>query len=101
MIHRESNQLFIGPYVIDGQRQVRVIPPAKMPGRLTGNARHLTDPAGKIYYATMEEGLYEVDVKSLEVTELYKDGECSCQITARHADCRAITARASTRARAG
>ncbi len=44
MIHRESQQLFIGPYVIDAQRTVRVIPPNLMPGRLTGNARHLTDP---------------------------------------------------------
>jgi len=74
MIHAESKQLFIGPYVIDAERHVRVIPPSRMPGRLTGNARHLTDPAGKIYYATMEEGLYEVDVKSLAVTSLIRDG---------------------------
>lgn len=73
MIHRESRQLFIGPYVIDERRQVRVIPPGKMFGRLTGNARHLTDPANKIYCATMEEGLYEIDVKSLAVTELWAD----------------------------
>ena len=45
-----------------------------MPGRLTGNARHLVDPAGKAYYATMEEGLYEVDLKTLEVTGLIQDG---------------------------
>jgi hypothetical protein len=74
MIHRESNQLFIGPYAIDSVRNVRVIPNALMPGRLTGNARHLTDPAGKIYFATMEEGFYEVDVKTLEPHLLYKDG---------------------------
>lgn len=74
MIHAESKQLFIGPYVIDAERKVRVIPPNRMPGRLTGNARHLSDPAGKIYYATMEEGLYEVDVKSLAVTSLIRDG---------------------------
>ncbi|HNX33007.1 MAG TPA: hypothetical protein PKM57_00140 [Kiritimatiellia bacterium] len=74
MIHRESQQLFIGPYVVDKDRNVRVIPWQKMFGRLTGNARHLTDPAGKIYYATMEEGFYEVDVKTLAVTELFKDG---------------------------
>ncbi|MEZ0388500.1 MAG: hypothetical protein ACAI34_15615, partial [Verrucomicrobium sp.] len=73
MIHRESNQLFIGPYAIDAERKVRVIPPSVMFGRHTGNARHLTDPAGKIYYATMEEGIYEVDVKSLAVTELWAD----------------------------
>ena len=74
MIHPESQQLFIGPYVIDAERNVRVIPPSIMPGRLTGNARHLTDPAGKIYYATMEEGLYEVDVKTLAVKNFIRDG---------------------------
>lgn len=73
MIHSESKQLFIGPYVIDGERNVRVIPCEKMPGRLTGNARHLLDPGGKVYYATMEEGFYEVDVKTLEPTLLYED----------------------------
>jgi hypothetical protein len=74
MIHRETQQLLIGPYVIDKQRQVRVIPPNKMPGRLTGNARHLLAPGSKAYYATMEEGLYEVDLKTLEVTGLIQDG---------------------------
>jgi len=74
MIHEESQQLFIGPYIIDAERKVRVIPPSIMPGRLTGNARHLSDPAGKIYYATMEEGLYEVDVKSLAVKNFIRDG---------------------------
>jgi hypothetical protein len=74
MIHRESNQLAIGPYLIDALRNVRVIPWQKMPGRLTGTARHLSDPAHKLYYATMEEGLYEVDVHSLAVKSLIQDG---------------------------
>lgn len=74
MVHRESNQLFIGPYVIDREAHVRVIPYNIMPGRHTGNARHLTDPAGKIYYATMEEGFYEVDVKTLQPVLLFEDG---------------------------
>ena len=74
MIHRESQQLFIGPYAIDRARHVRAISLDIMPGRPTGNARHLTEPAGKIYYATMEEGFYEVDVHTLQVTELYPDG---------------------------
>jgi hypothetical protein len=74
MIHHESGQLFIGPYAIDVNRNVRVIPYREMPGRHTGNARHLTDPANKIYYATMEEGFYEVDVNTLKVNTLYKDG---------------------------
>ena len=73
MIHKESNQLFIGPYAIDSNRNVRTISWKDMPGRMTGNARHLTDPAGKIYYATMEEGFYEVDVKTLQPKMLYED----------------------------
>lgn len=72
-IHRESQQLFIGPYAIDAQRHVRVIPYTRMFGRPTGNARHLTHPADKIYYASMEEGFYEVDVRTLAVTELFRD----------------------------
>lgn len=70
MIHRESQQLSHRALRDRADRNVRVLPPKKIPGRLTGNARHLSDPAGKIYYATMEEGLYEVDVKSLAVTSI-------------------------------
>ena len=66
LIHVESKQLFVGPYVIDAQGAVRVIPYSRMFGRPTGTARHLLDPAGKVYVATMEEGLYEV-------TELWAD----------------------------
>jgi hypothetical protein len=73
-VHRESKQLFIGPYVIDSLRNVRVIPFSAMPGRLTGNARHIVDPEDKIYFASMEEGFYEVDVKTLEVKTLFQDG---------------------------
>lgn len=57
MIHRESNQLFIGPYAIDASGQVRTIPYAQMFSRPTANARHLFDPKNKIYYSTMEEGI--------------------------------------------
>lgn len=74
LIHKESNQLFIGPYAIDSNRNVRVISWKDMPGRLTGSARHLTNPAGKIYTATMEEGFYEIDVKTLKPTLIYADG---------------------------
>jgi hypothetical protein len=74
MIHRESKQLNIGPYFIDKDRTVRVIPYDKMPGRHTATARHLDDPANKLYIATMEEGLYEVDVKTLGVKCWINDG---------------------------
>ena len=73
MIHRETNQLLIGPYVIDAQGNVRTIPYAKMPGRPTGAARHLVDPANKAYVATMETGLYEVDMRTLEVKTLIRE----------------------------
>jgi hypothetical protein len=75
MIHKESEQLFIGPYAVGKTGVVRAIPYDKMRGRHTGNARHLTDPSGKIYFATMEEGLYEVDVKTHAVTELFADSQ--------------------------
>src|SRR5574344_1170568 len=74
MIHNESNQLFIGPYAIDKKENVRVIPISDMPGRLTGMSRSISDPANKVMIATMEEGIYEVDVHSLKVNTWFKDG---------------------------
>ena len=80
LIHKESNQLFIGPYAIDEKGNVRVMKPinddgsTNLYGRLTASARHLTDPAHKIYTMTMEEGVYEIDVDMLKVTELFRDG---------------------------
>ena len=73
MIHRESNQLFMGPYAIDRHKKVRAIPYSTMTGRHTGNARHLSDPENRIYFATMEEGFYEVDVHNLNVETLVED----------------------------
>ncbi len=73
MIHRESEQLFIGPYAVGADSKVRAIPYTTMFGRPTGTARHLTDPAGKVVTATMEEGIYDIDVKSLKATELWGD----------------------------
>ncbi len=73
MIHRESGQLFIGPHAIRADGTIRTIPHTAMFGRPTGNARHLTDPVGKIYSASMEEALYEIDVDTLAVTPLFRD----------------------------
>ena len=73
MIHRESEQLIIGSHFIDARGQVRGIHTKNMRGRMTGNARHLTDPANKVYFATMEEGFYEVDVHTLEFKRLERD----------------------------
>ncbi len=73
LIHRESQQLFIGPYAIDRNGKVRVIPYKVAPGRPTATMRHLTDPANKVYTFTMEEGLYEIDVHTLEVKTIHLD----------------------------
>ncbi len=72
MIHRESQQLFIGCYAVDAAGKVRVIPRDQLPGRLTALARHLTDPANKVLYLAQEGAVYEVDVHTLAVTELFK-----------------------------
>lgn len=73
LIHPESRQLFIGPYAIRDTGEVRAIPFSAMFGRPTGNARSLTAPAQKVLYASMEEAIYEVDVETLAVTELWAD----------------------------
>src|SRR5699024_9351093 len=72
MIHRETNQLIIGPYFIDKDQNVRVIPPEKMFGRLTATARHLEDPANRVYFFGMEGRIYEVNVHTLKPTLLFK-----------------------------
>ena len=74
MIHRESGQLLIGTYLIGSDGNVRTIPIHTMPGRLTGVARHLSDPAGKVYVTDMEEALYELDVNTLATRVLIRDG---------------------------
>ena len=79
LVHRETNQLLIGPYVIDAGGKVRVVPPEKMPGRLTGAARHLTD-SNKVYVATMETGLYELDMRTLAVNTLIRENGMNDQM---------------------
>lgn len=74
MIHRESNQLFIGPYAINGAGEVRTIPYTQAPGRYTGLARALDNPQNNLLLATMEEGFYELDVHNLHTKLLYEDG---------------------------
>jgi len=72
MIHRESNQLILGPYFIDDKGKVRAADLKKLAGRLTAVARHLTDPANKVYFFDMEGAIYEVDVHSLDVVRLFE-----------------------------
>jgi hypothetical protein len=72
MIHRESQQLIMGPYFIDVKGRVRTIDQRRgFPARITAIARHLTDPAHKVYMIDMEGPIWEVDVQSLEATRLF------------------------------
>lgn len=72
-------RMFIGSAIVDSQGAVRVLPVARegdLRGRLTGTGPHLSD-ANKVYYMTMEEGFYEVDLADPAVpviTTLRADG---------------------------
>jgi hypothetical protein len=72
LIHKETEQLIIGPYFISKEGDVREIPYNKMPGRHTATARHLFDPANKVYFQDMEGKVYEVNVHSLKVNKLFE-----------------------------
>ena len=74
LVHEASKQLVIGCYFIDEKGNVRAIDRKKMAGRLTGTARSQTDDKNKVFFATMEEGLYEVDVNTLDAREIIRDG---------------------------
>lgn len=71
MIHKESNQLITSNYFIDANGKIRTIPFSVMPGRMTANARHLTDPKNMVYFYDMEGMLYEVNVHTLAVKKLF------------------------------
>ncbi len=70
MIHTESQQLIIGPHIIDTEGNVHTIDGVK-DHRLTVTMRHLTDPAHKVYFLAMEGQLFEVDVHTLQTTLLF------------------------------
>jgi hypothetical protein len=76
-IHTASNQLNIGPYFIDADRNVRVLRPTGqssgvLQGRFTGSAAHLSDP-NRMYIFTMEDGLYDVNPTDLSYIVRYPD----------------------------
>ncbi len=70
LVHKQSNQLIIGPYVIDMAGKFRVIE-ALVNDRLTATMTHLADPANRVYMLSMEGMFYEMDVSTLKPTLLY------------------------------
>jgi len=71
LVHGPSNQLIIGPYVIDTIGNVRLIEEFRN-HRLAATMTHLTDPDNKVYFLAMEGEFFEVDVRTLEVKQLFQ-----------------------------
>lgn len=75
MVHRETSQLVVGPYVIDAQGHVRVFERLARGERVTAIARHLFQPAQKVYFQCMEGNYYEGDLRTLELKLLGHAGK--------------------------
>ncbi len=71
IIHGPRNELLIGPHVIDVEGNVRTID-GLVGHRLAATMLHLTDPENKVYYLAMEGEFFEVDLRTLEVTQLFQ-----------------------------
>lgn len=69
-VHFPSNQLIIGPWVIDAERNVRRVD-TLLEVRLCSTCEHLTDPANKVYMLGMEGEFFEMDVHTLETRQLF------------------------------
>ena len=65
MLHAPTDQVIIGPYIIDMEGNFRVINDL-LDHRLTATMTHLTDPENKVYFLTMEGPLFELDVRTLK-----------------------------------
>jgi hypothetical protein len=70
MIHNQSEQAIIGPHFINKDGDVRTCE-ALSKYRLAATMEHLTDPGNKVYFLTMEGLLFECDVNTLEVLQLF------------------------------
>jgi hypothetical protein len=69
-VHFPSNQLIIGPHVIDQDHQVRTVPEL-IDIRICGTARHLSDPDNLVYMLGMEGELFSLNVHTLAVEKLF------------------------------
>ena len=81
LIHLETNQCLIGPYIIDATGNWKFIP-AFENHRLTSTMRHLKEPRSKVYYQTMEGLFFEMDLATLKPV-LLNDLAAEMQLKAR------------------
>lgn len=69
LVHKWSNLLFIGPWVIDAKRNVRTIKEL-LDVRIAGTALHPTDPDKKVLTLGMEGELFETELETLKTTQI-------------------------------
>ncbi len=70
IIHYPSSQLMIGPFLIDAERNVRVVD-SLVNVRLAGAMEHLTDPDSKLLVLGMEGEFIELDLNTLQTRQLF------------------------------
>lgn len=70
MVHYASNQLVIGPHVIDDKHNIRTVKEL-IDIRTCGTAVHLTDPDNLVYVLGMEGELFELNVRTLAIKQLF------------------------------
>lgn len=68
-VHFPSNQIIIGPHVIDAQHNVRTVKEL-IDIRCTGTCAHLSHPKNLVYVLGMEGELFELNVHTLACTLL-------------------------------
>lgn len=65
MVHWQSNQMVIGPHVVDAKGSVRTVEEL-LEIRICSTMRHLHDPENMVYMLGMEGEFYEMNVHTLE-----------------------------------
>jgi hypothetical protein len=69
MVHHQSNQMIIGPHVVDAIHNVRTV--AELVDiRVCGTSPHLFEPKRLVYVLGMEGELFELDVNTLECRKI-------------------------------
>lgn len=69
-VHFASNQMIIGPHVIDSEHNIRTVPELE-PLRVCGTTWHLTDQDNLVYVLAMEGELFELNVHTLECRQIF------------------------------
>ena len=69
-VHYPSSQLIIGPHLVDPKHNVRTVEKL-IDIRLCGTATHLTDPQNLVYMLGMEGELFELNVHTLAVRQVF------------------------------